>query len=415
MSSGDRTKRVQLSSVVIFLVVYFLFGRVQESLSILVPLRLTLLTCIFFASVVFVRKGLSAKVLNCLWLSATFRWFCCFLVIIVVGLPFSIYQYSSLVHFLEIFLMIYSTYILALNVVIVQSSQFNSVVFSVVSSMFILSLVSIFSPRYVGGRVTAVYAYDPNDFALYLIMACSLVLPAVRHLRRFARISSYFVFALCLVSIYLTFSRGGALALLAVVLCGFNFNWKNIVLRVVLLAIVVGLGMLFVDSTSLGRFSSLGSLENDYNIHAQEGRVAVWMRGLTIVLDNPLFGVGLASFRNAEATLHEGGKWSDAHNSFIQVASELGIPGLFVFIRMLYSAYILAKPVCSSDWLGKGIRLALVAYVVGGFFLSWAYHFVLYFIIGLAMVRERMIVTSSYDPVLFQDVKMNSFQRVRTR
>jgi len=75
--------------------------------------------------------------------------------------------------------------------------------------------------------------------------------------------------------------------------------------------------------------------EEDYNRTAEEGRVKIWKRGIGYMMLHPVFGVGAANFPVAEGTISPlagrtevglGVKWGAAHDSFVQIGAELGIP-----------------------------------------------------------------------------------------
>src|SRR5215471_3448253 len=68
-------------------------------------------------------------------------------------------------------------------------------------------------------------------------------------------------------------------------------------------------------------------------------RWPVWQAALRLILEHPVIGVGAGVFEVAEGPSHGGsGKWSTVHNSFLQIGAELGIPGLALFVFLLYWA-----------------------------------------------------------------------------
>ena len=77
-------------------------------------------------------------------------------------------------------------------------------------------------------------------------------------------------------------------------------------------------------------------------------RVGLWRAGLEMAADYPIFGVGLGRFyhhssRYAQDTLTTYGFTNEnAHNNFIQILAELGIPGLVAFVVLVFAALSLA-------------------------------------------------------------------------
>ena len=130
----------------------------------------------------------------------------------------------------------------------------------------------------------------------------------------------------------------------------------------------------------------------------------VWARGVGYMLHHPVFGVGAGNFPVAEGTIsplvksarpNQGVKWSVSHNSFIQVGAELGLPGLVIFLGILGTAFAElrtlgrigarrpgARPPPEAQ-LAQALTGSLIAFVVGGFFLSLAYRDLLFVLLAL--------------------------------
>lgn len=395
-STPGQKQSSSLGGMVLFTVSYLLLGHAQEAFQFLWPLRLTLISCIFAVIFIFVKKGLGKKKISELFCSNTFKWYATLMGISFITLPFSIYPSFSLSYFIEIFLQINAVFILLLNACVDEYVDLRWVIRSVFAIALSLALIAFFIPRYVDGRVTPTYHYDPNDFSLLMICITAFVFPSAKIASITKKMLVYATVLMTFMSVYLSQSRGGFLALGAVILAeAFFHNVKTVVVRFIVFCTLTVVMFYGGFSSQIGRLGEISDLQDDYNATASTGRVAVWERGLNIILENPLTGVGLHTFMVAEGASHAGGKWSEAHNSFIQVGAELGIPGLIVFLGMLLSAFRRAKSVSPEDWIGRGIRLMLVAFVVGGFFLSWAYQFALYFFLGIAMVRERLLAQAA--------------------
>ena len=141
-------------------------------------------------------------------------------------------------------------------------------------------------------------------------------------------------------AIFLTYSRGGWIACLAVLLflAVSLKRWEPIVVVVFLtMAIVVGLsgtGRLWTR-----HFEMLGRLDEDVNLIE---RVKMWRGAVLSVRDRPVLGIGPRNFRNLD---HErygfqrtdvyGRRWTDAHNLFLTVLAERGLLGFLSLIGFL--------------------------------------------------------------------------------
>jgi O-antigen ligase len=73
-------------------------------------------------------------------------------------------------------------------------------------------------------------------------------------------------------------------------------------------------------------------------------------RGIGYMMTHPLFGIGVNNFPMAEGTISErakewrpeeaGIRWAAAHNSYIQVGAEMGIPGLVLWCSLVIGGVV---------------------------------------------------------------------------
>lgn len=256
-----------------------------------------------------------------------------------------------------------------------------------------LVLLALFSPRYVDGRVTATISYDPNDLALVLA-TCLPILFFRYWVGNDAKHKFFFVlfFFLGGLVILKTGSRGGLIALIAgiiaiMVLQGIK---KTLFPAIIAAGCFIVLTLSFVPVAQLERFASIGNLDKDYNTESSLGRVEIWKRGVQLMKDNPFLGTGVGAYQIAEGSVSQGGKWMTAHNCFIQIGVELGVPALLIFILLLYKVMSLLQRTKEAGVeeaaMAKGLQGAIVVYIVGGMFLSWAYAYMLYLIMAMAAV-----------------------------
>ena len=93
------------------------------------------------------------------------------------------------------------------------------------------------------------------------------------------------------------------------------------------------------------------------------------------------------------------------HNVFLEYATELGIPGLVLFLMLLVaslksagSVQRLAAGVPGLEevfYLAQGVRASLVAFVVSAFFYPVGYHFYFYYFAGLAIALRAVFLTDA--------------------
>lgn len=199
-----------------------------------------------------------------------------------------------------------------------------------------------FSPNQVGG---ALALFIPLAAALLLHqLRCLPQRPEFRHRLPWALATSGLfgglVFAFFV--LVLTQSRGSyvatALALLLVVAS--QGRWPR---RVAIIALVIGIALIVyfgVAETGEALFG-IGSLESLSENTSWAGRVEIWKRSLRVIQDHPLTGIGFDTLfpvihaRYPTFLLAPGSDATHAHNIFLQVALNLGLPGLAAFLWLL--------------------------------------------------------------------------------
>lgn len=268
-------------------------------------------------------------------------------------------------------------------------------------------------------RLGDLYYYDANDFATLAVTAIPLgIYFSTRRGSFVMQAASAVGLAVITLAFVRAGSRGGFIAIIALGLF-ILFGYKSVrpqwrVAGIALVAIVLA-------ATASGRFwtqmQTILHTDQDYNQTSDSGRMHIWARGLGYMFQHPLLGLGLRNFGEAEGTIsplarlqqyHIGVRWNTAHNSFVLIGAELGIPGLAFFLMMLGGAYGALRRVVRAalpDATGAPARLAqaltgsLVGFVVGGFFLSLSYHQFLYTLValttGLAKVTLRKPVVAA--------------------
>lgn len=177
-------------------------------------------------------------------------------------------------------------------------------------------------------------------------------------------------------AIYYCGSRGSMLASMAIVASALAFKYQ-----VRMRTVLVALG-LFVAAIMVAP-AHLTTIHDQSNSSA--GRVDMWVEGYEMLRYYPLFGVGSANFKAYTSSLQ-------AHNTFIQVMGELGLPGLLMWLGMSYMAVktLFLAFSKTSNPAEKALVVApglmLLSYHVSGFFVTLEYET---FYIILACCRQR--------------------------
>jgi hypothetical protein len=231
---------------------------------------------------------------------------------------------------------------------------------------------------------------DPNELALAggvgLPLAFAIGSVPKRSLGKGALV--FLTLVLVVLCAVLTGSRSGQLVFLAVLGCYFfqRFGWKG-----VLVAGTAALPLLVLGGRS-GAEAESSTTE----------RIDCWMEALSMWKANPLIGVGLGQFGEYH--------YLTAHNSYLLALAELGPIGMLLFSIVVYLSLKIplgvlrqVTPAAGADaavstarpW-AMALLAAFAGLVVGIFFLSFAYHYVLWIYIGLAGALYSAVRT--HDP-----------------
>ena len=251
--------------------------------------------------------------------------------------------------------------------------------------------------------------YDPNDVAMVLASAVPPAIHLLIHVRRrIDRLPLLFALSMSVVGVVMTGSRAGFVTLAAAI--GFSlFFFRGIKKswRIATVVGIVGLVGVVAGQAYWSEMSTLTSLGEDYNVTSFTGRKQIWLRGIGYMTAHPITGVGIDNFQAAEGRnpvaqqrlrQGRGTKWSAAHSAWIQVGAELGLPGLIAFVllfgvaaKRLYRIRRLGRrrdlPAGAREVpaLAEALLGTLFALAVGISFLSQAYGYAVWAVLGLAL------------------------------
>jgi probable O-glycosylation ligase (exosortase A-associated) len=235
---------------------------------------------------------------------------------------------------------------------------------------------------------------DNNDFAL----ALSMNLPILWYLSKetsqnYLKMGWIILFLFSIMTILLTYSRGGFLAL--VVATGLILLRRNNKLTsLIIIAVSVILFYHFVPNQYMQRLSTI----RDYEIESSaRGRINAWKTGYQMFLDNPLTGVGLENFEHVYFIYSPNSTDSRvAHNTYIQLLSESGFPAIFLYTTLIGMTIVeLRKMRKESEFMKNGdiwiinysnmLEISIITFLVGATFLNRAHFDLFYHLIALSI------------------------------
>lgn len=236
-----------------------------------------------------------------------------------------------------------------------------------------------------------------NEAAMVSVIAMGLLLPLpVQGLGKLFKALTVVTLASAVI---VSNSRGGILGLAFVVAVFLYFSFgKKIGATAIALVVLSYIAYLQLPTDVRSNMESIINYEQDYNVTAPEGRMEIWKRGLRIVYENPLLGVGINNFAVAEGQMDPDKirPWMTAHNSPLLVAAEIGLPGLIVYLllisRMFGAAQYLRRRWQGAD-MGKiatALFIGLAGYMLTGFFLSQGFTVPLYILMAVTLAAMHV-------------------------
>jgi O-antigen ligase len=240
---------------------------------------------------------------------------------------------------------------------------------------------------------------DPNELAAVLVPGIAiagmwwLATPA----RSMARWAYAFCVAFFLFSLVRTESQAGYLALATVIVVAIAASGpvrRQVVVATLAFALVTTAYYTFV-----ARPTVITTLASEENTGARE---SLWKVGLSVLTDHPIAGVGAGNFVAVEAQygvsnldlprFDQIGQGELVHNSYLQVAAELGIIGLVAFVAILGAALAASGRAirCFSladdrefELVARGLFLGTLGMLVAYFFATNQYEKQLWLLLAI--------------------------------
>ncbi|MFK5892543.1 MAG: O-antigen ligase family protein [Pseudomonadota bacterium] len=263
------------------------------------------------------------------------------------------------------------------------------------------------------GRITYLgFFNDPNDLGMLIVMNIPFVVYFYVKGNFFKKLLMIIIILIFAYGIELTGSRGTQLGAFSLIVVYFLVNSAGyrLFLFIVLLSPIV--------ATVIASFSGIASQDA-----SADGRLEAWYYGINMMLANPVFGVGMDNFIGIHGRT--------AHNSYVLVAAELGVPGyslwggaLIFTVLVSYLMIKSQKPVFDKKTrtyippkkvneesknellLNKTLFFSLIGFMITGFFLSRTYTVVLFIYMGMTIASHLRLINLIPEYSILMNKKM---------
>ena len=319
---------------IFYLWTFVLIARPQDFIVALEPLRPALsVSIVVIILYLFNHTRYKNKLLD----NKQCRLFVYLLMIMIISIPFAYYRRGA-------FEFVFTKYIVTVLFfslfykIIDDTKKLQNVLWISCFGTSLYLLSALHKGEMVSGRLQFGQMFDPNDLAYFALSFLPFnFLFISKNNPLWQRLVCPINIVVCVMIILLTGSRGGFIALSVVVIMLFFEQTKiisktyKIIITLAIITIVYGGST--IDFTRLETIRQIGE---DYNVVDETGRLEIWKKGLGLMMNNPLTGVGVSCFSEAigkersERGLQE--RWQAPHNSLIEIGAETGILGLLFFV-----------------------------------------------------------------------------------
>lgn len=238
------------------------------------------------------------------------------------------------------------------------------------------------------------------------------VLPFLYFLSGRSAIRRVAIYGLMLLAIYalsLTGSRSGMIGL-AVIVLGIVIKSKQRLLlsTVLLIGAVTGFSLMSADMQD--RYLSIVG-KGEKNAATSQERWEGMEEQIKVAMRRPIFGYGLGTSAEANAHYTENGPYAGrempAHNLYVELAQELGVPGLIIFlflIKSIVNGFAKSRAVLRDRETGAflpGLIDAMQIWLAMNFVFSFASYglssYEWYLFAGLSVVLQRLVPQESTE------------------
>jgi O-antigen ligase len=235
---------------------------------------------------------------------------------------------------------------------------------------------------------------DPNYFTVSAVLVLPLVFYLIRPGQpRWERWFCLASLALTLFAVTLASSRGGLLAMAASLLLIVLRSRRRVRVLVIGAALLIPL-LALAPSSPLQRV--LAPTRSDFE--ATDNRTRIWEAGLVLFTHQPWIGIGLGNYKPYVGFFGQIDDPTIAHNTYIEVAVELGLPGILLFSAILLSSFrslastrrLSPEPSGLLHRASLGIEGGLVAYMVAIVFISAEYQKFFWLLVFLSISLEAL-------------------------
>jgi O-antigen ligase len=244
----------------------------------------------------------------------------------------------------------------------------------------------------IAGLIGGLFS-NPNDLALHLVTMFPISFALLLGSRGPRKLLYLGCSLLLVTGMVATFSRAGFIGFVCVVgVLVWKLAGRNRAFFAALALAIVVAALTLAPGAYRSRLATTG---DDSSI----ARTDDLKRSILVAARHPFFGVGMDNYILYSNTNHA------THNSYTQVAAEMGLLGFLVYLgflvapfkglRLVQQTTIEVKPKPVVYYLAIGLQAGLVGYMVVSFFSSVAYVWYAYYLVAYSVCLQRLTFADS--------------------
>jgi O-Antigen ligase len=278
-----------------------------------------------------------------------------FLVWMCLAVPFSVWRGES-ARYAFTYMRAEIPVMILMAGLVMTWKEFRAMLFTVgLAGLFNVATGLLFGTTYGMERFGLQFGtiQNPNDFAAHLLLVLPVVAFMVRRPPQVPILGTLLRLAATVALVYGTYlvvasgSRGAFIAIVAA--GGFVFLKVKMPART---AMVVGVPLAVIALLALlpaHTIERLGSYSTEVPAYGDEASESALLRSqllresIKATFSHPLFGVGPGTFADYTGNISATAKWINPHNSYTQISSETGFPGLIFYLAGILSPFLLLQ------------------------------------------------------------------------
>ena len=333
----------------------------------------------------------------------------------LLSIPFAINRSEAWHEFSGTFIRCIVMFVVLVNVVRTKTRLRGLLFLALVSSVWLsMSAINEYRQGLLGpdgyrvtGSGSGIFG-NTNDMALHVVTILPITIALLIGSRGMIRRGLYAVCAAIMVAaIVLSYSRGAFIAMIIVLIfIAFKIGPRHRTGIILAIAALAGAIVVFAPDKYGVRLLSIffPSLDPGGSADFRRGEL---FRSLYIALRHPVLGIGMGNYQPEMSY-----RGLVTHNSYTQVACEMGVAALACYTMFIVSPLRKLRKIASETfearanshfyYLAVGLEASLIAYMVASFFLSVAYTWYVFYLVGFAVCLRRLYEAETGKAVVLE-------------